>query len=499
MNAATHPALNPGAPHAGAGLGSGVDGAGSASARAAEPDGSDGAPPAVAACPAPVARLCGPSISKRLARTLALTMLVVLGMASAMIFSATAMRMREGHADSLADKQRLLSGLIAAACQQGEAHLLDKLRQIEPARVGARVMLTRGDGSLLYSDRAGRDFFFTLGGNFSVPASTIAGGEVRGYLEIDTTHDVRMLKGLALTLLLVTGGGAFLSGLVIRWLVLRDLRPLMDLAAQTRAISPEGLHQRLKLDSPAEELQPWIEQFNALMGRLERAYLQLEGFNADVAHELRTPLATLIGQTELALSRERPVAELRDTLLSNLEEMQRLSTLVNDMLFLSHADRGAVARRGQPVSLAALAQEVREFHEAQLEERQLTLQVQGDATLPVDASLVKRALSNLLGNAARFARPGSTVVVQLLPAEASSPAREVQVLVQNQGEPIPEQALPRLFDRFFRCDAARAREHDQHHGLGLAIVAAIARMHQGRTLAQHQAGVTRIGFTLAAT
>jgi two-component system heavy metal sensor histidine kinase CusS len=338
-----------------------------------------------------------------------------------------------------------------------------------------------------------------------VQAPNIAGGEVRGHLEIDTTHDTRMLKGLVVTLLLTTLVGAALTAWFIRWRVLHDLRPLADLAAQTRAISPQRLHQRLQMARPAEELAPWIDQFNALMDRLERAYAQLEGFNADVAHELRTPLANLIGQTEVALSRERSPEVLRDTLLSNLEEMQRLSAMVNDMLFLSHADRGAVARRGEPVSLAALAQQVVEFHEAPLEEAGLRLQVQGDAHLPVDESLVKRALSNLVGNATRFARHGSTVVVQIVGETAGAAdgadlplPRSVQLLVQNEGDPIAEHALPRLFDRFFRAEASRCCPEEQHHGLGLAIVAAIARMHQGRTLAESQGGLTRVGFTLSA-
>jgi two-component system heavy metal sensor histidine kinase CusS len=278
------------------------------------------------------------------------------------------------------------------------------------------------------------------------------------------------------------------------WHVRRALRPLKQLAAQTRAISPQHLDQRLVMDDAAEELRPWIDQFNALMERLERSYAQMEGFNADVAHELRTPLANLIGQTEVALSRERDVASLRDTLLSNLEEMQRLSAMVNDMLFLSNADRGAVARRGAPVSLAALAQQVAEFHEAPLEEAGLSLRIEGDATLAVDESLFKRALSNLLGNAARFGRRGSTVLVRIAP-EAQD---HVQVVVQNEGEAIDAQSLPRLFDRFFRAEASRTCCDTQHHGLGLAIVAAIARMHAGHTLAEHQGGVTRVGFTLAA-
>ena len=285
---------------------------------------------------------------------------------------------------------------------------------------------------------------------------------------------------------------------MLRWLVQRELRPLASLAAQTRAISPRRLDQRLHLAREAEELQPMIEQFNGLMGRLELAYAQLEGFNADVAHELRTPLATLIGETEVALSRERSAESLRETLLSNLEEMQRLSAMVNDMLFLASADRGAVARRGAPVSLAALAQQVCEYHEAPLEEAGLQLRVEGDATLPVDEPLFKRALSNLLGNATRFADRGSTVLVRIEGGQGATRAEQVKVVVHNRGQAIEPQQLPRLFDRFFRGDASRCCPEEQHRGLGLAIVAAIARMHAGRTLAESDAGVTRVGFTLAA-
>jgi two-component system heavy metal sensor histidine kinase CusS len=314
---------------------------------------------------------------------------------------------------------------------------------------------------------------------------------------VDFGADARMGERWAIVLVLVTlAAGAFVAW-AAGWHVRRQLRPLEALAAQTRAISPRRLDQRLTLAQPAEELQPWIEQFNALMERLERAYAQLEGFNADVAHELRTPLATLIGETEVALSRERSAESLRDTLASNLEEMQRLSAMVNDMLFLSNADRGAQARRGEPVSLAELARQVAEFHECTLDEAGLKLDVVGDATVAVDEPLVKRALSNLLGNATRYAAPGSTVEVKIGPEPAA--ASEVEVLVRNQGKGIAPQQLPRLFDRFFRGDESRCCEgQGQHHGLGLAIVAAIARMHAGRTLAASQAGVTRVGFTLAA-
>ena len=167
--------------------------------------------------------------------------------------------------------------------------------------------------------------------------------------------------------------------------------------------------------------------------------------------------------------------------------------MVNDMLFLSQADRGATARRGATASLAALAAQVLEFHEAMLEEAGLAARIDGDAQAAVDEPLLKRALSNLLSNAIRFAPRGSTLVLRIAP-EADA---QLRVEVENAGETIAPQHLPRLFDRFFRADAARP-DGQSHHGLGLAIVAAIARMHAGRPLAESAAGRTRVGFTLLA-
>jgi len=316
-----------------------------------------------------------------------------------------------------------------------------------------------------------------------------------GTLLTATWFSVEMSRQWAWSLALVTllAGSLVVAGSY--WHVRRQLRPLDDLASQTRPISARRLDQRLSLSDPAEELLPWIEQFNALMQRLERAYSQLKAFNADVAHELRTPLANLIGETELALSRERPLDVMRETLVSNLEETQRLSALVNDMLFLSQVDRGAMARRGAPVSLAELAAQVLDFHEAPFEDGELKVRIEGDARVAVDEPLFKRALSNLPGNAARFADHGSTVTVRI----DNDAADQVRVGVQNAGEAIDDSALPRLFDRFFQGDKSRCCDDGQtHHGLGLAIVAAIARMHAGATLAESRGGMTRVGFTLAA-
>ncbi|MCW5632365.1 MAG: heavy metal sensor histidine kinase [Rubrivivax sp.] len=444
--------------------------------------------------------LCSHSISTRLSGKLALFTMLVLGVLFAFTWGMVKMILVERSALDLQARCELIGDVISRAASGGEAAMLARLLADAPMRARTRLEVWRADGSLLFADAG----LAALEGSehkkvhtFEVATPQLEGGKVQARYTVDYSHDAAMGRRWAWILVAVTLAAGALVGGGSWWFVRRGLNPLRELAAQTRAISPRSLDRRLALADPAEELLPWIEQFNALMERLERAYAQLEAFNADVAHELRTPLATLIGETEVALARERSNEVLRDTLVSNLEEMQRLSVMVNDMLFLAQADRGAVARRGEPVSLAALARQVVEFHEAALEESGLTLQIDGDATVPVDEALFKRALSNLLGNATRFAEHGSTVVVRIS-AELAATPEQVQVVVQNRGHSIAPAHLPRLFDRFFRGDDSRCCPEEQHHGLGLAIVAAIARMHSGSTLAESHSGLTRVGFTLAA-
>jgi len=449
----------------------------------------------VSACPL---ASCSHSISNRLSRKLAVLTMVVLGVLFAVAWGMVKVILVERNTADLAARCELITDVVSRAADQGEAAVLARLMSDAPMRARTRLEVWRADGSLLFADQESESLqrsSHTQVHDFTIATPALTGGQVKARYTVDYARDAAMGTRWAWILTLVTLAAGALVAAGTRWHVRRGLNPLRELAAQTRAISARDLHRRLALADPAEELLPWIEQFNALMQRLEGAYAQLEGFNADVAHELRTPLATLIGQTELALSRERSVDSLRDTLVSNLEEMQRLAGMVNDMLFLSQADRGAVARRGPPASLAALAEQVVEFHEATLEDAGLALRVEGDVVAAVDEPLFKRALSNLLGNATRFAQRGSTVLIRIAPG----PAGQVQVVVQNQGEPIDAQWLPRLFDRFFRGDASRCCDGETHHGLGLAIVAAIARMHAGHTVAESQGGVTRVGFTLAAT
>ncbi len=446
------------------------------------------------ACPTP---LCSHSIGARLSKKLALFTMLVLGVLFAVTWGMVKMILVERNAGDLKSRCALISDVVNRASSGGEVALMARLVADAPMRARTHLEVRRADGSLLYADARSESLErseHTRVHDFRIETPALGGGFVQARYTVDYADDAALGRRWALILVGVTLAAGAIVFAGTHWHVRRGLRPLADLAAQTRSISPRALDRRLALSDPAEELLPWIEQFNALMSRLERAYAQLEGFNADVAHELRTPLATLIGETELALARERPAAELAETLHSNLEELRRLAALVNDMLFLSQADRGAVARRGAPVSLAAVAAEVVDFHEAACDEAGLAVRIEGDAVLPVDEPLFRRALSNLIGNALRFAEQGSTVVVRIAPEAAD----RVAVEVQNRGAEIDAAALPRLFDRFFRGDASRCCDDgEQHHGLGLAIVAAIARMHAGATLAESRGGITRVGFTLA--
>ncbi len=440
---------------------------------------------------------CSHSIGGRLSRKLALVTMLMLALLFTGAWLSVKMLMKEKNFEELQFRGNVIAQILALELKNGgEQACLARVRADAPMRANTRLELWRADGQPFYADPSVGSHALSehiRSVDFDIEAPQLAGGLLKARYTVDFSADAKFGRNWVFVFAVVT----LLAGAMVwagsRWHVKRALRPLNDLAAQTRAISARRLDQRLALADPAEELLPWIEQFNALMARLEAAVAQLEGFNADVAHELRTPLAALIGHTEVALSRERPAEALRDTLLSNLEEAQRLAALVNDMLFLSQADRGASARRGRTASLAALAAQVVEFHEALLEEAGLTVRIEGDAQAAVDEPLVKRALANLLGNAIRFAQRGSCVVVCIAP----DAAEQVRVEVRNAGEPIAPQHLERLFDRFFRVDAARP-DSQTHHGLGLAIVAAIARMHAGRPLAASDGGTTRVGFTLVA-
>ncbi|MGE4239546.1 heavy metal sensor histidine kinase [Ramlibacter sp.] len=436
------------------------------------------------------------SLGRRLSYWLALQSLAGLVVVCAAVYGATHLGFQARQSEELVQKQVQLRHLLAESSHDGDVVTLKhKLDDFFIGHPDMALALTRAtDGSEFYRRSSPVPTGDVRVARFALPAPAPEQGSLDAVLALDIREDAALLRRIGFTLAVAALAGALLVSAGGFLLVRLGLRPLRDLVNQTRQLAADTLHRRLDGSAQPEELEPLIAQFNDLLGRLEMAYAQLEGFNADVAHELCTPLATLIGSTELALRKARDADELRDVLGSNLEELQRVAGIVHDMLFLSQADRGASARRVPTASLAALARQVCNYHEAALVDASLALEIVGDAEGSFDTPLLQRALSNLIGNATRYARRGSTVRVEI----AGDPAGEVQLKVVNDGVTIGPDDLPRLFDRFYRGDSARS-DADRNHGLGLSIVAAIARMHGGRPLATSSGGISSIGMSLRDT
>ncbi len=288
-------------------------------------------------------------------------------------------------------------------------------------------------------------------------------------------------------------GATLLASLVtvmVAWLAVKQGHtPLRRISARMRELSAERLSTRLDPDRVPVELRELVAAFNAMLDRIEAAFERLRAVTGDIAHELRTPITNLTTQTQVALSQARDADAYREVLYSNLEEFERLSAMIGDMLFLAQSDQGHAHLHREPVDLRVQAQELTEFFEALADERGVRLRVSGSApSVCADRSMLRRALSNLLSNAIRHTPDGAAVEIQL-----SADAGFACVEVRNAGPTIAAEHLAHLFERFYRVDPSRQRGAEGA-GLGLAIVKSIVEMHGGEVGVHSAGGVT--GFTL---
>lgn len=209
--------------------------------------------------------------------------------------------------------------------------------------------------------------------------------------------------------------------------------------------------------------------------RMEEAFNRLSDFSVDLAHELRTPISNLMMQTQVALSHPRTEGEYQETLASNAEEFERLSIMIADMLFIARAEQGLIVPRRQPVNLALEVRNLIDFFDALAEEKGVRLLWKGEGIVSGDALMLRRAIGNLLSNAIRHTPVGGEVRLILAPDERGE---GISLTVENTGQPIPPEHLPKLFDRFYRADPSRHQE-GEGTGLGLSIARSILRAHGG--------------------
>jgi two-component system heavy metal sensor histidine kinase CusS len=297
-----------------------------------------------------------------------------------------------------------------------------------------------------------------------------AGGE-RVVLARSIDFHLRYLERLRSALWAGTLLASLISVLLARLAVQQGNAPLRRLGARMRDIGSEQLDARLDPAQVPVELAGLVVAFNAMLERIERGYERLRGVSVDIAHELRTPVTNLRTQTQVALSRARDADAYREVLYSNLEEFERMSAMISDMLFLAQTEHALPAQ--DDVDLALEVQALFEYFEAWADEQGVALRLHGGARVRGDRAMLRRALSNLLRNAVHHSARGSVVDVTLV-----ADVQRVRVDVCNAGAAIAAEHLPHLFERFYRADPSRRRS-GEGAGLGLAIVSSIVELHRG--------------------
>jgi heavy metal sensor kinase len=248
----------------------------------------------------------------------------------------------------------------------------------------------------------------------------------------------------------------------------------MTVAAQR--IAGGDLTQRLTVPQSADEIGRLAGTFNNMIARLETSFRQIRQFTSDASHELRTPLTVMKGETELALRRPRPLDDYQSVLESNLEEIDRMTNIVDELLFLSRADMGEVKMASLPVKLEVLVEDIHRQATLLGQDRAIEV-VLGTVTPAVvlgDELRLRELLLNLVENAIKYSHPGGKVEVSLL-----TEGHHARLSVTDQGIGISDEDQKRIFDRFFRTDEARAHTK-KGTGLGLAICAWIAESHKGK-------------------
>lgn len=307
-------------------------------------------------------------------------------------------------------------------------------------------------------------------------------------IDTETFHETQHKLLIALVSLAIVG--VLMASALGYWVARIGLKPLIKLSDEAQRLAPPLRAGRLRMSPLPPELEQFVDSFNSTLERVEQAYSRLESFNADVAHELRSPLTNLIGQTQVALTRGRSAEHYFEVLQSNLEELERLRSIINDMLFLASADQGSKATKLTETSLADEVATTLEYLDFILEDAQVQVHVSGDAQVSIEIAHLRRALINLLSNAVQHTEPGKVIEVRIEVED-----HQVSIGVANPGSPIASEHLPRLFERFYRVDASRSNSGN-NHGLGLAIVKAIALMHGGDVFVRSDRGMNTFGIYL---
>jgi len=313
-------------------------------------------------------------------------------------------------------------------------------------------------------------------------------------IAIDVSQQEQLLARFRFWFWAILTGALIIFPLVGYQTARRGIRPVEEMATTAQHISSKNLQERISPEGYPLELASLAGTFNRMLERLEESFERISQFSADIAHDLRTPVNNIRGEAEVALARARSIDEYRDALGSCLEEAVRLSALIGDLLFLARAESPLAHLRREPVNVAELMVCMREYYEAAAADGGISLKTETGpepVIAELDRTLVQRAVGNLVSNAVAHTRPGGSIVLA-----TDSDNGTVRIQVSDTGIGIPAEALPRVFDRFFRVDTSRSQASGGT-GLGLAIVQSITQLHNGRVEIASQPGKgTRVTLNL---
>ena len=338
------------------------------------------------------------------------------------------------------------------------------------------------DQTLRVNGRNGRVFRVAIA---TAPVGSPATQTDTIQIAVDVSQQEKFLQRYRLWFFSILLGTFVALPLIGYQIARRGIRPVEDMAATARRISSTNLRERILPDGYPFELASLAGTFNQMLDRLEDSFERISRFSADIAHDLRTPVNNIRGEAEVALARGRTITEYREVLESCLEESVRLSDLIGDLLFLARTESPLAHLRRESVDVVELLDCICEYYEASAAAAgvSLTTSAEGAPVIAeLDRTLMQRAVSNLVSNAVAHTPPGGAVTLA-----ASSKGSAVHIEVSDTGLGIPPEALPKVFDRFFRLDSSRSQASGGT-GLGLAIVQGIMLLHGGKVEIMSQLG-----------
>lgn len=398
---------------------------------------------------------------------------------------------------------------LAAVGVSGEDYVIDEIKEHYAPEINNRfVRVTRADKSVMYSSLAPEDKSFDpaslpvlsssvvvafsrsqrlADGNkmliYTLPfraengeSFLIEAGAACGPIE-RTLHGLFIILLLTLPVFVVVaiGGGYFIMR--------RALSPLDEMTRSAERITSRNLNERLPVARTGDEVEHLSVSLNRMIARLDEAFEHISRFSADASHELRTPLTILRGELE-ALAQQRLPEDERETIASALEEVERLTRIVESLLALSRLDAGEARMERARIDLAELATTTTEQMRLLAEDKRISLRCETDSRVEVegDRARLKQVIVNLLDNAIKYTPEDGAIKIRV----CSTDGRAV-IEIEDNGAGIPADALMHVFERFYRVDKARSRQMGGA-GLGLSIVKSICAAHGGRVEARSEEG-----------